>query len=162
MIWEASVVTDQKYYLLSNVQLRGRAFRDIRGYKECTITHLGRAQGSLLQCIDIHSLGQLVPPAASAGPNHISTVIHWSNSNITATTLQQQNKDCFHTHISYLSEHKLHKFISCAVCWQCRISTQTRQISVSVSVSVWQRVSARPMPLDPPPLVSSPNADPPD
>ena len=28
-------------------------------------------------------------------------------------------------------------------------------------VSVWQRVSARPIPLDPPPLVSSPNADPP-
>ena len=32
---------------------------------------------------------------------------------------------------------------------------------VSVSVSVWMRVSARQIPLDPPPLVSSPNADPP-
>ena len=32
---------------------------------------------------------------------------------------------------------------------------------MSVSVSVWMRVSARQIPLDPPPLVSSPNADPP-
>ena len=60
-----------------------------------------------------------------------------------------------------LSEHKPYKLsFSCAV-FQCRISTQTRQMPVSVSVSVWMRVSARQIPLDPPPLVSSPNADPP-
>ena len=43
---------------------------------------------------------------------------------------------------------------------QCTISTLTRQMPVSVSVSVWQRVSARQIPLEPHALVSSPNAGP--
>ena len=60
-----------------------------------------------------------------------------------------------HTHfVIELSEHKPYKLsFSCAV-FQCRISTQTRQMPVSVSVSVWMRVSARQIPLDPPPLPS--------
>ena len=86
-------------------------------------------------------------------------VILWSHSNNTATA---KLKLFSHTHfVIELSEHKPYKLsFSCAV-FQCRISTQTRQMPVSVSVSVWMRVSARQIPLDPPPLVSSPNADPP-
>ena len=36
----------------------------------------------------------------AASAPYCSRVISWSNGNITATSLQQQNKDCLHTHIS--------------------------------------------------------------
>ena len=36
----------------------------------------------------------------AASAPYCSRVISWCNGNITATSLQQQNKDCLHTHIS--------------------------------------------------------------